>query len=50
MAADADDSQANALVRQVRRAAGLSRNAKLYLAMSAINGLGNGIFLWVRGQ
>ncbi len=35
----------NALTRQVRRAGGLSRNAKLFLVMTAINGLGNGIFM-----
>ncbi|HEC35927.1 MAG TPA: MFS transporter [Anaerolineae bacterium] len=35
----------NALARQVRRAGGLSRNAKLYLVMTAIFGLGNGFFM-----
>ena len=35
----------SALTRQVRRAAGLSRNAKLYLAMTSINGLGSGFFM-----
>jgi len=35
----------NALTRQVRRAAGLGRNAKLFLVMTAVSGLGNGIFM-----
>lgn len=35
----------NALARQVRRAAGLSRNAKLFLATVSISALGNGIFM-----
>ena len=35
----------NALARQIRRTAGLSRNAKLFLVMTAISGLGNGIFM-----
>lgn len=35
----------NALARQIRRAAGLSRNAKLFLAMVSVSALGNGIFL-----
>lgn len=35
----------NPLTRQLRRAAGLSRNAKLFLAMVSISALGNGIFL-----
>jgi MFS family permease len=34
----------SALAEQMRRVAGLSRNAKLFLAMTAISGLGNGIF------
>ncbi|MBO9371000.1 MAG: MFS transporter [Chloroflexi bacterium] len=34
-----------ALTRQFRRAAGLSRNAKLFLLMISISALGNGIFL-----
>ncbi|MFQ6101620.1 MAG: MFS transporter [Anaerolineae bacterium] len=33
------------LTQQIRRAAGLSRNAKLYLVMTAINGLGHGLFM-----
>ena len=33
------------LTRQFRRAAGLSRNAKLFLLMISISALGNGIFL-----
>ena len=35
----------NVLARQVRLAAGLSRNAKLFLLMGAISGLGGGIFM-----
>ena len=35
----------NVVARQVRLAAGLSRNAKLFLVMTAISGLGNGIFM-----
>lgn len=35
----------NPLTRQLRRAAGLSRNAKLFLAMVSVSALGNGIFL-----
>jgi MFS family permease len=34
-----------ALTRQFRRAAGLSRNAKLFLLMISISALGNGVFL-----
>ena len=34
-----------ALTRQLRRAAGLSRNAKLFLLMISISALGNGVFL-----
>lgn len=34
----------HALRRQIRRTAGLSRNAKLFLAMTAVSGLGNGVF------
>ncbi len=35
----------NALTQQFKRASGLSRNAKLFLALTAINGLGNGAFM-----
>ncbi len=35
----------NAITRQVRRIAGLSANAKLFLATVAITALGNGIFM-----
>lgn len=35
----------NPFIQQVRRASELNRNAKLYLAMSGINGLGNGVFM-----
>jgi MFS family permease len=33
-----------ALAEQMRRVAGLGRNAKLFLAMTAVSGLGNGMF------
>ncbi|MFN3763700.1 MAG: MFS transporter, partial [Anaerolineae bacterium] len=35
----------NPLTRQLRRAAGLSRNAKLFLVMVSVSALGNGVFL-----
>ncbi|MGB9776760.1 MAG: MFS transporter [Anaerolineae bacterium] len=35
----------NPLIRQFRRTAGLSRNAKLFLAMVSVSALGNGIFM-----
>ncbi|HID89182.1 MAG TPA: MFS transporter [Anaerolineae bacterium] len=35
----------NVVARQVRLAAGLSRNAKLFLLMGAISGLGGGVFM-----
>ncbi len=35
----------NSLARQIRRAAGLRRNAKLFLLMTATSALGNGVFI-----
>ncbi len=35
----------NSLTRQFRRVAGLSRNAKLFLATASVSALGNGIFM-----
>lgn len=37
---------ASSLIQQWRRAAGLNRNMKLFLAMAAINGFGNSI-VWL---